>query len=184
MSSVMTTPNSGPQAAWYLQQAVAALREDQPKHAAVLLSAIARSDYLSEHGRANVYWMLSQAQRELGDDVALVDSLGGFLVAATTLQPLDDVLLRVPQARADRIAAQLRVTPEYGASAARAIRASTSDDPALLADALSCGPRGDMPYVDAHTMTHRAAPRTFERHTLRCTQDGHTLTLWFDVTAD
>jgi hypothetical protein len=178
----LPAPENAVEAQMLLAAAVAALEEDEPRKAARLLDALARSDNLTERGRANVYWLMAEATGQAGDDAALIDALGGFLVAAQVTEGdaiMDD---RRAQARAALISAKMRMTPALGTSPALAIPVEDAMVATTVVQRLGCGPRRDMPYVQQRTAETTQAARVLEEHTLTCTDDGRTVTLWFDVT--
>lgn len=175
-------PESAVEAQMLLANAVGALDENQPHKAARMLDALARSDNLTERGRANVYWLMAEAHGQSGDDAALVDALGGFLVASQVLEDDASMADRQIQARAALLSAKLRITPELGSSPSFAIPIDDARAASTVVERLGCGPRRDMPYVEQKTNEQRDASRVLEEHTLTCTDDGRTMTLWFDVT--
>lgn len=93
----LPAPVGAEQASLYLETAIGALRENEPDVAVRLLKALARSDHLTDRGRANVYWLLAEAERQEGNSQGMVDALGGFLVAATVIDDAD-VTSRVEEA--------------------------------------------------------------------------------------
>jgi hypothetical protein len=178
----LPAPDTAADAQMFLQGSVAALRAHEPAHAALFLDAILRSDHLTDRGRANVYWLLGEARRQLGDDARLADAMSGFLVAATLVHEDDDFLDRQARARVTLAATRLRMSPALGTSPTQPIRVDREGDVGELVGTLGCGPQRTMPYVEQGKHRAHDARRTLEARTLTCTDDGTTVTLWFDVT--
>ncbi|MBI1948922.1 MAG: hypothetical protein HYS27_24760 [Deltaproteobacteria bacterium] len=176
-------PRTPAEAQIFLSASIAALRAGEGAHAALFLDAILRSDHLTDRGRANLYWLLVDAHRarlaRLGAthaDVALVDALGGFLVAADVLEADADMALQQAEARAVLTATRLRIDPDLGQSPAAPIIVEDASDPAGVIAALRCGPR-DEPYYERQV----SSVGGLESRELVCAGDGTLRTLWFDV---
>lgn len=167
----LPAPETSIEAQAYLTGAIAALRASQPKHASVFIDAILRSDHLTDRGRANVYWLGAEAHRLAGDERGLVDSLGGFLVAAAVLPPEenDDMRVREVEARATLVARRLQADPTLGKTPEAAIPVEDARDaPGIVAE-LGC--------VEDSKEAHDA----LEERRLVC-RSGAPLVLWFDLT--
>jgi hypothetical protein len=176
-------PRSPAEAQMFLSASIAALRAGQGGHAAVFLDAILRSDHLTDRGRANLYWLLADAHRmrlasqgaEHADE-ALVEALGGFLVAADVVEPDPELSERQVAARSILVASRLRTDPLLGVSPDSPIIVEDAREPASVVSELRCGPRAE-PYYE------RAVSNVggLESRQLVCAGDGTLRTLWFDV---
>ena len=176
-------PRTPAEAQMFLSASIAALRADQGGHAALFLDAILRSDHLTDRGRANLYWLLADAHRArlaaegaTHVDAALVDALGGFLIAADVLEPDADLSARQVEARAVLVATRLRVDPVLGMSPESPIAVEDVRDPAGVIAELRCGPRAERYYE--RQVSNRDG---LESRELVCSGDGTLRTLWFDV---
>ncbi len=179
----LPSPTTPAEAQIFLSAAVAALRASDYEHAALFLDAILGSDHLTDRGRANLYWLLVDAHRgrltargATHADAALVDALGGFLVAAEVIDPDPDLAERQVEARAILTATRLRVDPGLGQSPEAPIIAEDERDPASVIAALRCGPR-------AERYHERVVSNVggLESRELVCAGDGTLRTLWFDL---
>ncbi len=178
-------PRSPAEAQMFLSASIAALRAGQGGHAALFLDAILRSDHLTDRGRANLYWLLADAHRArlaaegaTHVDAALVDALGGFLVAADVLEPDADLGARQVEARAVLVATRLRSDPVLGMSPESPIAVEDARDPAGVIAELRCGPRAERYYE--RQVSNRGG---LESRELVCSGDGTLRTLWFDLSA-
>ncbi|OGQ24489.1 MAG: hypothetical protein A2138_15840 [Deltaproteobacteria bacterium RBG_16_71_12] len=176
-------PRTPAEAQMFLSASIAALRAGEGAHAALFLDAILKSDHLTDRGRANLYWLLVDAHRarlaRLGAtqaDQALVDALGGFLVAADVLEQDADLAVRQVEARAVLTATRLRSNPDLGQSPDAAIIVEDARDPAGVVAELRCGPR-DEHYYERQV----SSVGGLESRELVCAGDGTLRTLWFDV---
>jgi hypothetical protein len=167
-------PESTQEAQSYLSGALAALRADQPQHAALFLDAILGSDHLSDRGRANIYWLAADAHRSAGHDEAYVNALGGFLVAADLLPLDEDLRRREVEARAALLARKLKRDPQLGKSPEDAIRVEDAREAAGVAAELGC--------VEDAVATHGESERRLEERRLKCHGREDHVVLWFDVT--
>lgn len=157
------------------------LRRDDRHGAIARLSAVLRSDYLTDHGRAGLYWLLAEASDGV-DDARRKDALGGYLVAASVLPPDPEILSRSRTARGALLAMKIQ-QQALGLSPTRAILVPTHTDADIVVAALSCGHGGDGRYVE------RRLPGSFrgealEPRRLLCSENGDELTLWFRVESD
>lgn len=176
-------PSTPAEAQIFLSAGVAALRAGDYEHAALFLDAILGSDHLTDRGRANLYWLLVDAHRgrlttrgATHADGALVDALGGFLVAADVLEPDPDLAERQVEARAILTATRLRVDPGLGQSPDEPITVEDTREPASVVAALRCGPRAER----YHERTVSSVGG-LESRELVCAGDGTLRTLWFDL---
>ena len=179
----LPAPETPAEAQIFWSAAVAALRAGDNEHAALFLDAILGSDHLTDRGRANLYWLLVDAhrgrlaaRRATQIDAALVDALGGFLVAADVIEPDPDLAARQVEARAILTATRLRVDPVLGQSPEAPIIVEDSRDPAGLIAELRCGPRAERYHERAVSSVGG-----LESRELVCAGDGTLRTLWFDL---
>lgn len=176
----LPAPESSHEAQTYLSGALAALRANQPQHAALFLDAILGSDHLSDRGRANIYWLAADAHRMAGHDDGYVDALGGFLVAADLLPVDEELRRREVEARARLLARKVRRDPLLGKSPHAAIRVEDARDPSGVAAELGCVEQA----VSTHGLTDAEdhQERRLEERRLLCEGEGRPVVLWFDVT--
>jgi len=156
------------------------LRVDDRAGVIARVVAMLRSDFLTDHGRANLYWLLAEASVGVDDDLRR-DALGGYLVAATLVPPDPDVVTRGRKARSALLALKVQ-QQALGLTPAQAILVPSHTDADLVVAALSCGNDGGR-YVE------RRLPGTFrgealEPRRLLCSENGDELTLWFRVESD
>lgn len=176
----LPAPESTHQAQTYLSGALAALRANQPQHAALFLDAILGSDHLSDRGRANIYWLAADAHHLAEHDGEYIDALGGFLVAADLLPIDEDLRVRQVEARATLLARKVKRDPLLGKSPRAAIRVEDPRDAAGVAVVLGC--------VEQAVSTHgirgeeQSEERRLEERRLLCEGDRESVVLWFDVT--
>lgn len=160
-------------------------QEDHPL-AAGLFRAVLATDFLTDKGRTNIYWMAAESARRIHDTRGRSDALGGFLIASELIEEDDDLVLRRLIARS--VLAALRVTqdPGFGRSPELAISVEDAREPASIMASLSCGPGGEGRYVDVAIRSVERPPEDSERRVVRrtaqCQQTGRTLDLFFDVT--
>jgi hypothetical protein len=169
----LPAPQSTQEAQTYLSGALAAMRANQPQHAALFLDAILDSDHLSDRGRANIYWLAADAHRLAGHEAAYIDALGGFLVAADLLPIDSEMRRREVEARAALVARKVKRDPFLGKTPRDAIRVEDARDPAGIAAELGC--------VEDAVSTHGEPDRRLEERRLICRGRGDVV-LWFDVT--
>jgi hypothetical protein len=144
------------------------------------LQALLGSDYLSERGRANLYWLLADAADGL-DDERRRDALGGYLVAASIL-PVDAELRdRMGRARAWLLADDVHARA-LGTSPATAIDVDSVREADVVVAALHCGHRGGR-YVVRPAQPRAGAVSdpgdSLAARRLLCTETGDELVLWF-----
>lgn len=182
-SEPLPPPRTPAEAQFFLSASIAALRAGQGGHAALFLDAILRSDHLTDRGRANLYWLLADAHRvrlssegATTADTALIDALGGFLIAADVIEPDAELSERQVEARAILVATRLRSDPLLGMSPDAPILVEDARDPASVVAELRCGPRLERYYERAVSSVG-----ALESRQLVCAGDGTLRTLWFDV---
>jgi hypothetical protein len=141
--------------------------------------ALLRTDFLSDPGRANLYWLIAENSRG-HDDSMHVDALGGFLVAGAELSAEPAFVERLAQARAWLIAAKIQASL-LGHAPDKAIHLDSQEDADRVVAALSCGARGS-PYVEDRRpgAFHGDGP---EPRRLLCTETGESLIIWLRVDA-
>jgi hypothetical protein len=176
----IATPRTPQDAGRIIGEVGERLRVDDRAGVIARVVAMLRSDFLTDHGRANLYWLLADASVGFDDDLQS-DALGGYLVAATLLPPDPDVATRVRKARGALLALKVQ-RQALGLTPAQAIRVPSHTDADLVVAALSCGNDGGR-YVE------RRLPGTFrgdalEPRRLLCSENGDELTLWFRVDSD
>jgi hypothetical protein len=163
----------------------AVTRDDHPL-AAGLFRAVLATDFLTDKGRTNIYWMAAESSRRIHDTRGRSDALGGFLIASELVDEDDDLVLRRLIARSVLAAIRVAEDPGFGRSPELAISVEDAREPASIMASLSCGPGGEGRYVDVAIRSVERPPSEAERRVVRrtaqCQQTGRTLDLFFDVT--
>jgi hypothetical protein len=176
----VATPRTPQDAGQLIGEIGESLRRDDRAGVIARVVAMLRSDFLTDHGRANLYWLLAEASVGVDDDRRR-DALGGYLVAASLIPPDPDVVTRMRKARGALLAMKVQ-HQALGLTPAQAILVPSHTDADLVVAALSCGSDGGR-YVE------RRLPGTFrgealEPRRLLCSENCDELTLWFRVETD
>jgi hypothetical protein len=175
-------PSSRLQARDMLQAAFEAGAREDHQTAVNLFGAVLATDFLTDGGRTNLYWMKAESHRQLGDHDGRMESLGAFLIAAELVPEDDEIMLRRLLARSALAAMRVTVDPGFGRTPEMAISVEDVREPASIMASLSCGPAGRGHYVDvAIRSVERAEARLLQRRA-ECRPGGVVLELWFDVT--
>jgi hypothetical protein len=172
----VSRPRTPAEAGALVGEALGCLQRGDKQGAVPRLVALLRSDFLSERGRANLYWLLAEAADGV-DDERRRDALGGYLVAASVLDTEPEVRERMARARAWLVASDVRMLA-LGTSPERAIDVASRGEADVVVAALPCGQRGGR-YVDRGGVVDRARDKSLTPRRLLCTETGDELTLWF-----
>jgi hypothetical protein len=172
---VVARPENPAEAGLLVGEAMAALQRGEKRAALPRLQALLRSEFLSERGRANLYWLLAEAALGVDDGVHR-DALGGYLVAASILPADVDVVDRRKRARAELLVEHV-TADALGRSPEQAIDVDNLREADVVVAALPCGQRGGR-YVARATTVPRADDGLAMRRLL-CTETGDELVLWF-----
>jgi hypothetical protein len=172
-------PQTPGEASRLIAEAVSRLRE--PRDAAGALArveAVLRCDFLTDHGRADLYWLAAEAAADV-DDHRRRAHLAGFLVAASVVDHDVDIRDRMARARTQLLASQVRAGT-LGKTPERAIDVTTTSEADSLVAQLGCGATGRAAYIERHGMvaTHDDDTHPVPRRFL-CTENGDELVLWF-----
>jgi hypothetical protein len=159
-------------------EAMRLLQRGQPAAALPRLQALLGSDFLSDRGRANLYWLLADAAGGV-DDAVHRDALGGYLVAASILAPDAEVRDRMGRARAGLLADKVHAFA-LGTTPERAIDVDNLGEADVVVAALQCGRRGSGRYV-ARRATADDGNGGLAVRRLLCTETGDELVLFFRV---
>lgn len=182
----LAAPEDAEGARSMLEGALIALDEGRGARASSYLSAILRSDQLTDKGRANVYWLSAEAFRLLGDEPKEAEALQAFLVAQDVVQderrPDRDLAKRAVQARAWLLAKKVQDDPRLGKSPADAITVEDEREASAVVANLGCGPSGDGRYVEVQSKAGASDDRLLHRRAA-CDHGGAVLELWFAVDA-
>jgi hypothetical protein len=171
-------PETPAEAGVLVGEAMAALQRGEKRAAVPRLQALLRSEFLSERGRANLYWLLAEAAAGVDDDLRR-EALGGYLVAASILPADADVLERRHRARAALLVEHV-TTDARGRSPEQAIDVDDLREADVVVAALPCGQRGAGRYVARAALPPRSDDGLSMRRLL-CTETGDELVLWFRV---
>ncbi len=169
-----------------LERAFEAAADGQHRVAVALYGAVLGTDYLTDKGRANLYWMRAESCSEIDDEDGRRDALLGFLVAselAAGRAPADDDLeSRQVRARSTLTAMRVEEDPRFGRSPELPIAVEDLREPASVISSLACGPERDAHYVDVAIRSVRKEQSRLVHRRAECEGDGAVLELWFDVT--
>ncbi|HEY1098250.1 MAG TPA: hypothetical protein VGF99_04955 [Myxococcota bacterium] len=173
-------PESPGEAGAMLELAAAYITEHRPKDALPFLLAMRGSDYLTDRGHANLYWMIATAADGLDDDLRL-DALGGFVVASSNLPADFEQLDRRRRARATLLAHRVSHS-HLGTTPDTPIVVPTQKEADIVVASLNCGRAGDGHYVERRLPSAlRGEQEEADPRRLLCTENGDELTLWFAV---
>jgi hypothetical protein len=177
-------PQSQLEARALLQRAFEASAGDRVGEAVRLISAVLATDFLTDQGRANLYWLVADGHLRAGSIESHFDSLGMFLLAAELLEGEIDADLNTRRllARSALAARRVAADPDFGRRPEKAIDVEDIREPNRILAALPCGPAGEGRFVDVRTEAHDFEGARFVQRTARCNADLALLELWFDVT--
>jgi hypothetical protein len=176
-------PQSRAEARGMLERAFEAAENEAHPLAVALFGAVLATDFVTDRGRTNLYWMLAESLRILDDEGERASALGGFLIASELLaDPGEDVLLRRMMARAQLAAQRVECDPGFGRSPTAAISVEDLREPASIMGSLSCGAEGREPYVDVVIRSVHEGHNQLLQRRAECRSSGRVLELWFDVT--
>jgi hypothetical protein len=174
-------PQTPGEAGLLIAEAVELLQRHDGRAALPRFEALLRCDFLTERGRANLYWLAAEAARGVDDDKRR-DALAGYLVAASVVPSDPELRDKVGRARAMLLADKVQ-SDGLGESPERAIVVDNAGEADSLVAQLGCGARGMSPYVERHGLVTAGAsdddgpaPRR-----LLCTENGDELVLWFRI---
>lgn len=165
-----------------LERGFDAAADGQHEIAVAFYGAVLATDYLSDRGRANLYWMRAESFAVLGDDDGRRDALLGFLVTSELSAADDETEARRLLARSVLTAMRVNEDPAFGRSPEDPIAVEDLREPASIMSSLSCGPRRDAHYVDVAIRSVRKEESSLVQRRAQCEGDGAVLELWFDVT--
>jgi hypothetical protein len=174
--AALASPRTPGEAGVLVGEAMASLQRGEKRAAVPRLQALLRSEFLSERGRANLYWLLADAADGVDDD-ARRDALGGYLVATSWLPDDADVRERRARARATLVAFDV-VSASLGRTPEAPIDIGDAREAEVVAATLPCGRRGAGRYV-AHASTSPRSADGLAMRRLLCTETGDELVLWF-----
>jgi hypothetical protein len=176
-------PRSPAAASMLLAEASDALRRGDAGPAIVRIQALLRSDFLSDQGRANLYWLLAEAADNADGFVDVrQDALGGFLVAASVMDRDLDTVQKMRRAHSALMAIRV-ARRNLGSSPELAIVVASHTDADLVVRALPCGKDGEGRYVERRLPTSLRG-NDVEPRRLLCSENGDERTLWFRVESD
>lgn len=176
---VVPRPRSPGEASALLGQAMVLLKRDAPAEALPRLQAVLHSDFLTDRGRADLYWLVAEAARDL-DDAVYADALAGYLVAAS-LVPDDVELTR--RTRDAQTALTLRRVQRFdvGATRQRAIVVDNEYQARRVLEALPCGADGGGHYVERRLPPSLQQDDPLTARRVLCTENGDERVLWFRI---
>ncbi|MDP2343615.1 MAG: hypothetical protein Q8O67_21830 [Deltaproteobacteria bacterium] len=183
--AAVAKPQTPAEAGLLIAEAIDLLQKHDNAAAVPRLEALLRCDFLSERGRANLYWLLAEAARGV-DDAGRRDALSGYLVAASILPPDLELREKVARARAMLLADKVQAGVGVGASPERAIVVDSLSEADTLVAHLGCGARGQAPYISRRVPSlaredQEADDDGLAARRLLCTENGDELVLWFRV---
>ena len=166
-----------------LEEAFAAAAADDDRTAVQLFGAVLATDFLTDQGRANLYWMKAEAHRQLADRSERTEALGAFLIASELIEIDQDLETRRLLARSVLVAMRVADEPGFGRSPEMAISVEDVREPASIMASLSCGPAGRGRYVDViirSVPSEHGGSQLLQRRA-ECHPSGTSLELWFDL---
>ena len=174
-------PRSPQEASAVLGEAMVLMQRGAPARALPRLEAVLHTDYLTDRGRADLYWLVAEASRDV-DDARHADALAGYLVASSLLPDDPEVLQRSREAETELLLRRVRERG-LGASAQRAIVVDNEHQARRVMEGLHCGVDGDGRYVE------RRLPPSLQDDSddgemarrLLCTENGDERVLWFRI---
>lgn len=183
VAATVPKPQSPAEASVLIADAVDFLRRgDGASHAAALvrLEALLRCDFLTERGRANLYWLAADAARDV-DDTRHREHLAAYIVAASVVPTDPEIRDRVRRARGTLLVDKVQSTG-LGVSPERAIVVDSVTEADTLVAQLGCGPRRQSPYIERRGLVTAADhDDTVSPRRLLCTENGDELVLWFRI---
>lgn len=182
-STAVYRPTSRLEARDMLEAAFESGSAGDHEHAASLFSAVLATDFLTDEGRADLYWMKAEAHRRTADDAARIEALGSFLLATELFEANQDVETRRLLARSALVAMKVADDQSFGRSPEMAISVEDVREPASIMASMSCGPSGRGHYVDIaiRSVQRAGAEGRLVQRRAECRPSGHTLELWFDL---
>ncbi len=179
--SVIAKPQTPSEAGLLIAEAVDLLQRREGAAALKRFEALLRCDFLTERGRANLYWLAAEAARGV-DDVKHADALAGYLVAASVVPVDPEIRDKIGRARAMLLADKVQ-GGSAGRSPDHAIVVDNAGEADSLVAQLGCGARNRSPYIERHGLVtvgvsddDQPSPRR-----LLCTENGDELVLWFRI---
>ncbi len=170
------TPTNQAGAKEILERGLGAMGDEDWMAAASNFRAVLRTDFLTDAGRANIYWFTAEAHRRLHDVSGEADALSGFLLAASILDDTPRGDRREVAARAALAAFRLSRDPDFGRTKETPIRVMDVREPISILSALGCRDR----VLTNDTVTSRSGGVSLVRQQAKCGESG-TVELWFDV---
>lgn len=175
-------PESRLEARGMLERAFEASADGHHNVAVQLYGAVLATDYLTDKGRANLYWMRAESFGEMRQEDGRRDALAGFLVASDLPPADEDLTARRLLARSALTAMRVEEDPGFGRSPETPISVEDLREPASIISSLSCGESRDAHYVDVAIRSVRREQSRLVHRRAECERDGAVLDLWFDVT--
>jgi len=179
--ATVAKPQTPAEAASLVAEAVDLLQRHEPG-ALPRFEALLRCDFLTERGRANLYWLAAEAARGV-DDARHRDHLAGYLVAVSVVPADFKSQEKTRKARALLLVDKVQ-SSQLGDSPSRAIVVGDSGEADLVVSQLGCGARGESPYIERHGLVTTGSTRQQDAPSPRrllCTENGDELVLWFQI---
>lgn len=179
VADVVAKPQTPSEAGLLIAEAVDLLQRHEGAPALRRFEALLRCDFLTERGRANLYWLAAEAARDV-DDAKRADALAGYLVAASVVPADPEIKDKIGRARAMLLADKVQ-GGGAGRSPDRAIVVDNAGEADSLVAQLGCGARGRSPYIERHGLVTTHADDQPAPRRLLCTENGDELVLWFRI---
>lgn len=176
---LLDVPKTKNEAKDMLDRGFWSLQQQHSKDAAAAFRSVLASDFLTDRGRMNLYWMAAQAHEDFRDSHGEADALEGFLLAAEVLGAEHAGSHRLLWARARLAAMRVQEGGEYGRSPQKAIQVEDLREPAKIMAAMDCA-QGEGHFRSVAIRSVNAGHNQLIHRTVACEQEE--MDLWFNVT--
>jgi hypothetical protein len=179
MVEMLQKPKTKPGAKRMLDRGFFSLKEERYQDAAAAFRAVLATDYLTDRGRMNLYWMTAQSHKELNDRRGEWDALEGFVLAGQAISPDLAGKQRLIWARARLAAMRVQDDTDFGRTPEKAIFVEDINEPAQIMAAMECeGGKAQFRALAIRSVNAGMEQLVYRR--VACQQEE--LDLWFNIT--
>ena len=179
MVEMLQKPKTKPGAKRMLDRGFFSLKKGKYKDAAAAFRAVLATDYLTDRGRMNLYWMTAQSHKELNDRRGEWDALESFVLAGQAISPDLVGNQRLLWARSRLAAMRVQDDGDFGRSPEKAIFVEDISEPAQIMAAMECD-GGKAQYRALAIRSVNAGMDQLIHRRIACEQEE--LDLWFNIT--